>query len=94
MGMPLEEEEVRERIMICLSARRPINYRDFREWNARSIHRKVKVLKCDRCGEIIEKDDSVETIDGRILCFGCGARQLEKENSVYYRQDFWGSDKE
>jgi len=39
-------------------------------------------MKCNECGKIIYKTDAVETIDGKILCFGCDAKRLEKENSV------------
>jgi len=34
------------------------------------------LLDCDECCIEIEKDDSVETIDDRILCFGCDSKRL------------------
>ena len=40
-------------------------------------------MKCDECGIKIEKRDSVETIEGKILCYGCDAKRLEREHSVY-----------
>ncbi len=39
------------------------------------------LVKCDECGSNQDKEETVETVDDRILCYGCDAKRLEKENS-------------
>ena len=41
------------------------------------------IIRCDECGITMNKNDSIETADGRTLCSGCDAKRLEKENSTY-----------
>ena len=36
-------------------------------------------MQCDECGLIMVKDESITTIDGRILCYGCDSKRLIKE---------------
>jgi len=38
---------------------------------------------CDICKIKIEKNESVKTIDNKIICFGCDSKRLERENSIY-----------
>jgi formylmethanofuran dehydrogenase subunit E len=35
-------------------------------------------MKCDECEIKILKEDSVQTVDGKILCYGCDSKRLEK----------------
>ena len=39
-------------------------------------------IKCDECEIEVEKKDTVKTVDGKTLCFGCDSKRLEKENST------------
>lgn len=37
-------------------------------------------VKCDCCGDLIESEDSIQTIEGDILCQACDSKRLEKIN--------------
>ncbi len=36
-------------------------------------------MNCDECDIVIEADEYVETIDGRVLCYGCDSKRLIDE---------------
>ena len=38
------------------------------------------MINCDECGIEVITENTVETIDGKTLCFGCDSKRLEKEN--------------